>query len=99
MIKVYKYKPGPMSRAEKIQLIIIFIILMGYPFPFLFLGGQYILAGIAAWGAIIFFWTLRKYTCSKCLNFSCPLNCVPVEIMNAYIDKNPVIREAWKRKG
>jgi hypothetical protein len=97
--KFYKYSPGPMSRAEKVQLVIIFIILIGYPFPFLILGGQYIMAGLAAWGAIMFLWTLHKYTCSKCVNFSCPFNAVPKQVVNIYLEQNPVIYEAWKKQG
>jgi hypothetical protein len=96
--KFYKYAPGPMSMWESVQLIIIFIILIGYPFPFLILGGQYIMTGLAAWGAIMFYWTLHKYTCTKCVNFSCPLNAVPKQIVDAYINKNTVISEAWQEK-
>jgi len=48
-----------------VQLIIGFIILGGYPFPFLLLGGQFAWALVALWGLILFFWTLRKYTCSQ----------------------------------
>jgi hypothetical protein len=88
-----------MRRAEKTQIIIIFIILVGYPFPFLILGGQFIFAGLAAWGILMFFWTLQKYTCSRCVNFSCPLNRVPKAVVDKYLEKNPVMKEAWERSG
>jgi len=97
--KVYKYHPEPMSRAEKIQIIIIFIILVGYPFPFLILSGQFIFAGLTAWGILMFFWTLQKYTCPKCINFSCPLNKVPKAVVDEYLEKNPVMKKAWERSG
>lgn len=97
--KVWKYHPEPMSKSEKVQLIIGLIILCGYPFPFLFLGGQYVLAFLALWGGIIFFWTLQKYTCSKCVNFSCPLNRVPKEVVDEFLKRNPVMRKAWEEKG
>ena len=97
--KVYQYHPEPMSKLEKVQLIVIFVILIGYPFPFLILGGQFILAVLAAWGAIMFFWTLYHTTCSKCVNFSCPLNRVPKPIVDTYLEKNSVMREAWERTG
>ena len=98
-LKVWKYHPEPMSRSEKIQLWIGFAILGGYPFPFLLLGQQYVLAIVALWGLVLFFWTLRRYTCSQCVNFSCPLNCVPREVVDEYLRRNPVMREAWEAHG
>ena len=94
-LKLWKYHPERIKRIEKIQLIFGFIILGGYPFPFLIMGNQFILAGISMWGLIMVFWTLRKYTCSRCVNFSCFLNTVPPEIVNMYVDRNPVLKEAW----
>jgi hypothetical protein len=47
----------------------------------------------------MFFWTLRLYTCSRCVNFSCPLNTVPRETVEAYLARNPVMRRAWEESG
>jgi hypothetical protein len=98
-LKVWKYRPGPMSRSERAQLWIGLTILGGYPFPFLLLGGQVLWALVALWGLVMFFWTLRQVTCSRCVNFSCPLNSVPSEIVDAYLARNPVMREAWDASG
>jgi hypothetical protein len=98
-LKLWKYRPGPMSRSEKVQLWIGFAILGGYPFPFLLLGGQYLWAVVALWGLLMFFWTLRLYTCTQCVNFSCPLNRVPKEVVDAYLVRNPVMRQAWEEAG
>jgi hypothetical protein len=98
-LKVWKYRPGPMSRSEKIQLWIGFVILSGYPFPFLLLSRQFALAFVALWGLVLFFWTLQKYTCSQCVNFSCPLNRVPKEIVDQYLRRNPVMRQPWEAHG
>jgi hypothetical protein len=95
--KVWKYHPEPMSVSEKVQLVIGFVILGGYPLPFMILGGQYLWAFVALWGLAMFFWTLREYTCSRCVNFSCPLNCVPMEVVGAYLERNPVMRNAWEK--
>lgn len=97
--KLWRYDPGPMSQSEKRQLLFGFVILGGFPFPFLLLGGQYLLAVLALWGGVMFFWTLRKDTCSQCVNFSCPLNTVPEETVNAYLQRNPTMRQAWEAKG
>jgi len=98
-LKIWKYHPEPMNRAEKVQLWIGFAILFGYPFPFLFLGRQWAFVFLALWGAIFFLWTLHKYTCSRCVNFSCPLNTVPRETVDEYLRRNPTMREAWERGG
>lgn len=98
-LKLWKFNPKPISTAEKIQLIIGFIILGGYPFPFLIVGNQFILGVIALWGLILFFWTLQKYTCSACVNFSCVLNTVPKAVIDEYLKRNPVMRKAWEETG
>ena len=98
-LKVWDYHPEPMSRSEKIQLWIGFGILGGYPFPFMLLGGRTLWALVALVGLVLFFWALRRYTCSRCVNFSCPLNSVPQEIVDAYLARNPVMRQAWEDSG
>lgn len=99
MPKLWRYHPEPMSRAEKIQLLVGFTFLGGYPLPFLLLGRQWIMGVIAALGVLTFFWTLSKYTCSQCVNFSCPLNTVPKNVVDAYLVRNPVMRRAWEASG
>ncbi|MFX0097892.1 MAG: hypothetical protein ACFE7E_09055, partial [Candidatus Hodarchaeota archaeon] len=69
--KFWKFKPEPISKSEKIQLIAGFIIICGYPFPFLILGRQFILLFLATCGLGIFWGVTLKFTCSKCINFSC----------------------------
>lgn len=71
----------------------------GYPFPFMLLGRQTLWALAALGGLVLFFWALRRYICSRCVNFSCPLNSVPQEIIDAYLARNPVMREAWEDSG
>jgi hypothetical protein len=52
-----------------------------------------ILSGLA------FFIVLRHFYCSRCVNFSCPLNSVPREVVDEFLRRNPVMREAWERCG
>jgi hypothetical protein len=33
--------------------------------------------------------------CPRCINFSCKLNRVPKELVDEYLKKNPVIKDAW----
>jgi len=98
-LKVWRYHPEPISKAETVQLVIGFILLCGYPFPFLILGRQFAWALVALWGLVLFFWTLRKYTCSQCVNFSCFLNTVPRDVRDEYLKRNPVMKEAWEESG
>jgi hypothetical protein len=39
------------------------------------------------------------YFCSKCVNFSCPLNHVPKSMVDEYLERNPVMKEAWEKSG
>ena len=97
--KLWKYHPEPISKSEKIQLLIGFIVIFGYPLPFLVISEQIVLFLLTAWGLLMFFWTLQKYTCSKCVNFSCLLNRVPKEVVDEYLKLNPVMRKAWEENG
>ena len=96
--KLWKFHPEPISRSEKIQLVAGFIIMCGYPFPFLILGRQFVLLILTVGGLTIFWVTLLKFTCSRCINFSCLLNRVRKETVDEYLKRNPTIREAWERK-
>ena len=46
-----------------------------------------------------FFVVLRYHYCSRCVNFSCPLNQIPKSVVDEYLRRNPVMREAWERSG
>jgi len=98
-LKLWRYHPEPMSRSERFQLIAGFTILFGFPFPFMVLGGTYGWAAVALGGLLLFIVTLLRLNCSRCVNFSCPLNRVPQDLVDAYLDRNPVIKEAWHRSG
>ena len=42
---------------------------------------------------------MHYLSCSKCPNFSCPLNWVPKNNVDEYLKKNPVMRKAWEENG
>jgi len=46
-----------------------------------------------------FLYILVYYFCSKCVNFSCPLNQVPKPMVDEYLERNPVMKEAWEGSG
>jgi hypothetical protein len=46
-----------------------------------------------------FIYVITHDLCSRCVNFSCPVNTVPKAMVDAYLEKNPVMKEAWLRSG
>jgi hypothetical protein len=114
-IKIWKYNPNPLNSFEKVGFLGGALFFVFFPVltelwglieihrsltnpslvSFILLG--LILLGIT--GGFFFFYILRKKICPKCVNFSCPLNKVPKTIVNAYLDKNPVMKEAWLKSG
>jgi hypothetical protein len=98
-IKLWKYHPEPMKYSEKVQLIIGFIILIGYPLIFLILGRQFIILIFSIVEVIFFFSFLITRRCDRCLNFSCPLNRVKKVVVDTFLKKNLVIKRAWEDSG
>lgn len=97
--KFLRYKPGPISKSKKIQLVVGFIIMSAYPFIFMILGHQYLFFVISLSGLLIFFGGLFKFKCTKCVNFSCVFNRVPKNQVDAYLKRNPPMAKAWEDAG
>ena len=88
VIKFWRYCPEPMSRSEQVQFIVGVLIFLLFPLVFTVIGGAYLLAGIELVSAVSFGYLLYRNICSRCVNFSCPLNNVSEEVMKAYREKN-----------
>jgi hypothetical protein len=99
VIKIWKYRPGPMSRSEQFQFILGALLFVAYPLTFLMIGHQYLLTLIALVSAGSAALNLWRNGCSRCVNFSCPVNNVPKVVVDAYLRQNPVMREAWEASG
>jgi hypothetical protein len=96
VIKIWKYRPGPMSRSEQVQFIVGALLVVLIPFALLIIGREYLLAVIALSSGVSFGYLLWKNICNRCVNFSCPLNNVPKEIKNQFLNQNPVMKQAWE---
>jgi len=96
VFKIWKYHPGPMSRSEKLQFILGSSLVLAFPFPFLLLGREYLLALIGLSTMVSGIYLLRRNICTRCVNFSCPLNAVPKATIEAFLVRNPVIQKAWE---
>jgi hypothetical protein len=35
--------------------------------------------------------------CPRCINFSCPFNKVPKDLVDEYLKRNPIIKDAWNK--
>ena len=97
--KFWKYRPEPLNRLEKVALLAGIAVVFGYPLPFLILGRQYVLLAITAYAMLLWFFIMRRNACSKCVNFSCPFNCVPKRVVDEYLRCNEVMRAAWEASG
>lgn len=93
VVKIWKFDPSPMTAAERLQFMVGALIFMGYPLPFLIIGGQYVLAGVALAICLVAWAVLWTRFCSRCVNLSCPLNHVPRRLAEAYLERNPGISD------
>ena len=71
----FKPIPGPYGGFEKIVSVAAPIIVLAVPISWLRLQpGLLVIYGLSS--AVLFF-TIRRGECSRCVNFHCPVNCVP----------------------
>ena len=98
-LKTSKYDPGPMSSSEKVQFVVGATIFVLYPLPFLLIAEQIISTIFLFVGIIIWIIVIQLKVCPFCINFSCPLNRVPISVRNEFLNRNPVIKRAWIEKG
>jgi len=96
--KLWKYHPGPMSILEKIIFISGLLIILLPPVVFSLIKQSFI--SLSIYIAILIAWKigLRTFYCKNCINFACPFNVVDDKTRNAFFDKNPIIKSAWKNK-
>jgi hypothetical protein len=114
-IKFYRYHPEPMNLFERTLLIIGFVlfgtvplagqvpsivrIASNLPADRIFFITLLVLLGFSIVGVIFSFTFLFTRICVKCVNFSCPFNKVPKELVDRYLDKNPDMKKAWLEHG
>ena len=94
-LKLWKYRPGPMTITEKIIFFSGFLVVWGYPVLFLIFNLQLFLLLVYLITTTGFFMTLKVFLCSQCMNFACPLNCVNDVNRDQFFDRNPSVAKAW----
>lgn len=98
-LKLWEYNPAPLSRFEKAQFLFAAAVLVGWPFPFLVIGGQWMLLTLALVGMAASVVNMQRNVCSQCVNFSCPANRVSKGVVDSYLVRNPVMLDAWLKSG
>lgn len=92
----WEYRPGPMALWEKVVLFGGFFIIWGGPMIAMALSGQWLLLGLTALATAGFFYRLQTRNCNQCFNFACPLNRVDAATRRAFLERNPVIKQAFE---
>jgi len=87
--KLWRYRPGPMSRAENAVFFGGLALVTGYPLLFLLVAGQWFLLLVFAISTAGAAMTLTMFLCTRCMNFACPLNGVDEETRQAFRERNP----------
>ena len=93
--KLWKYRPGPMSTAEKFWFFTGILSVWAFPLPFLFLTESWLLLTLYLLTNAAFFTTLKHFLCSKCMNFACPLNSVDQATRELFLQRNPSVAQHW----
>jgi hypothetical protein len=94
--KLWKYRPGPTSTAEKAVFFAGLAAVFAYPLGFFVAGGLWFLLALYLLLTATFSVTLKRFLCSRCMNFACPLNGVPEHIRVLFWKRNPGVAETWK---
>jgi hypothetical protein len=87
--KLWRYRPGPMSRWEKTVFFGALASVAGYPLLFMLVAASWALlaAFLAALAGLATFMAIRM--CGRCMNFACPANRVSGPTRQAFIQRNP----------
>jgi len=93
--KLWKYRPGPMTKSEIFLFFTGLIITCGFPLPFFLLTESWLLLLLYILTNAAFYTTLKFFLCSKCMNFACPLNGVELAARELFFLRNPSVAEHW----
>lgn len=96
--KLWRYRPGPMSTAENFVFFAGLAVVWGYPVGFFLASGLWFLLILYVLVDAAFFVTLKRFLCSRCMNFACPLNGVPDPVRAAFRERNPIVAKAWEAR-
>ncbi len=96
-LKLWKYRPGPMTRAETLWFLAGLTVVGVYPLPFFILTKAWLLLILYVLTSSAFMVTLKIFLCSKCMNFACPFNSVDKVTRELFLMRNPAVAKFWKK--
>jgi hypothetical protein len=115
MPKLWNYHPEPITKTEKLAMLTLgaFIDLfpllaIGWgllefflnPHENIMIGTLLLILSIIFILIMVYFSkVLLGHACQKCPNFSCAMNKVSSDIINEFLNKNPVMKKAWEEAG
>jgi len=111
--RIWPYDPRPLNSAERVGILAGFGIFGLYPIAVEVYGLWKGWSGPAGWSgnlltwitilniatAIVLYVLLRRFYCTRCVNFGCPLNSTPTALIEAYLEKNPGMKRSWEEAG
>ena len=96
--RLWRFRPGPMSGMEKVIFFAGLLVIFGFPI-FASLSQLSWLLGILYAAAVVGgYMFMRKFMCSQCMNFACPLNLVDEGRKAAFFKINPEYAAGWEEK-
>lgn len=96
--KLWKYRPGPMSKREKTWFFSGIVVVWSFPVPAFFIAETWLLFTSYVVANTVFYVILRHSFCTKCINFACPLNTVDQISRNLFFQRNPSVACNWKKE-
>lgn len=110
--RIWAFDPRPLNQTERLSILAGFgffglypIAVEGYGLWMVWsdpVGSTSLLMGIMiinALTAIMLYVLLRRFYCTRCVNFGCPLNSTATALMRAYLEKNPGMKRSWEEAG
>lgn len=96
--KLWKYRPGPMTRWENFVFFAGLLIITAYPLVCIIIGAQWLLLVvfiIATSGMAV---KMGSLMCAHCINFACPFNHVDQGTREMFFSLNTTVAFVWKDK-
>ncbi|MHA1213608.1 MAG: hypothetical protein ACTSSH_14270 [Candidatus Heimdallarchaeota archaeon] len=112
-IKFARYHPEPMSPFERgllrVGFVLFALVPIGVQIPSIIYAAApstrtifivlLVLLGTFVITLSIAFTILFTLICTRCVNFSCPFNRVPDDLVDTYLTKSPDMKQAWIDSG
>jgi len=111
--RIWAYDPRPLNTVERVSVLAgfgffglypiaveVYGLWMGWSSPLSPSGN--LLKGITVLNivtAIMLYVLLKRFYCTRCVNFGCPLNSTSTALMKAYLEKNPSMKRSWEEAG